>query len=388
MNKFSPLIVVVFFLFLLIATCDDVVALVDDNDSTIIMTPIDSDVDQSIDCIYIDLSCDDAGSSVPNTMVTIFPSNNNDDSGGGGGGVTVETSPPNLVTVVPGGYGGLFNCENDFKKFVWNTNVSSTATSGGGVRIGIPQDQLKVVIVDKGHTVQIFDGFTNAFYLHVEGEDSILRASMTSLSNSTELELANFGGHMYVETNNPVKSGQFAFGGQTWVETPSFNSFFSVFNDGSKLNIKGDVNISTVGWQGVNGRVSDGAQLTVTGTITGNIKMDKKSTVNAPSCDNVREISCDHKITCDGSICNAGPQSVEFDVGISGLSKNSQTLNGTYTCGEDSSSSSSFPASSLAPVDDATNPSMISSSVSSFSSHVYLITILIDITIATTTMLI
>jgi len=385
MNKFSPLIVVVFFLFLLIATCDDVVALVDDNDSTIIMTPIDSDVDQSIDCIYIDLSCDDAGSSVPNTMVTIFPSNNNDDSGGGGG-VTVETSPPNLVTVVPSRSGVLFNCENDLKKFVWNTNISSTATSGGGVRIGIPPDQLKVVIVIKGNNVQVFDGFTNVTYLRVDGEDSILRASMTSLSNSTELELSNVGGKMYVETNIPVTSGWVQYGGQTWVETPSLNSFY-VSNDGSELNIKGDVDVSnTVG--GVNGEVRDGAQLTVTGTITGNIKMDKKSTVNAPSCDNVREISCDHKITCDGSICNAGPQSVEFDVGISGLSKNSQTLNGTYTCGEDSSSSSSFPASSLAPVDDATNPSMISSSVSSFSSHVYLITILIDITIATTTMLI
>jgi len=112
-------------------------------------------------------------------------------------------------------------------------------------------------------------------------------------------------------------------GGQSWVETPSFHSFY-VSGDGSKLIIKGDINISD-NFGG--GGVRDGAQLTVTGTITGgNINSEDNSIVNAPSCDNV--------IRDDSSTCNAGPQSVDVDIGD--LSQNSQILFGTYVCGSSS----------------------------------------------------
>merc|ERR1712194_376621 len=83
-----------------------------------------------------------------------------------------------------------------------------------------------------------------------------------------------------------------------------------------------------------------GAQLTVTGTITGTIFTSENSTVNAPSCDNVVSDG-------DNSTCNAGPQTVDVD-----LSQNSiRILNGTRNCDDDdyddlylsdSSSSSSF----------------------------------------------
>jgi len=313
----SPIVIAVFILQVFAVTSADVALTVaDDVDSDITFKPIElDDVDyQSIDSISIDLSCD-GKSSVPNTMFTIFPST-------GGNGVTVETSPANLVTVDLDEYG--------YFGFEWNTNISSTATSGGGVRIGVPSNQLQVVWVHDGYNVQIVDGFTNITEVTVE-EDSILHASMTSLI-STKLRLTSYGGQLYVKTNVPVTWGNIYNGGQSWVETPSYNDI-SVRDD-SKLSIIGDVDVrnSILGAE-----VSDDSQLTVTGKITGNIICDDGSIVNAPSCDNID--------SSDDSTCNAGPQNVDVDVNANNdLSQNSQILNGTCRCVDDSSPlfSSSF----------------------------------------------
>jgi len=347
MKLFSSLIVdviaivCVVILFGINVTSADVdvgVALLEDRSTDYTFTPIDLDIDQSIiNGIIIDLNCDwlDAGSSVPNTTFTIFPSNNDD---GSGSNITVETSPPNLITVrrslLYGYTGGIGNLS-----LKWNTNVSSTAISGG-VRIGIPSDRLKRVLVISGHSVQIVDGFTNINYLSVDS-GAILHASMTTLSDSREpytdyygtqfadkpkLTTNNYGGQMYVKTNVPVRRFDVYNGGQSLVETPSITSIV-VSGDGSELNIKGDVDVP--GFSFVNGdeeTVEDGAQLTVTGTIKGIVNNKNNSTVNAPSCDNVTSTT--------GSTCNAGPQSVDFDVGNS--SQNSQILFGTYICSSSS----------------------------------------------------
>jgi len=254
---------------------------------------------------YASLPC----TSAPNTMFTIFPSK--DDSR-----ITVETSPPNLVTA-------KISASGDALLFKWNTDVSSTATSGG-VRIGIPTDQLRRVNADGGHNVQILDGFTNITSLKT-GLNSTIRASMTS-AISTYIRLWNWGGQMYVQTNITVDNVSVFAGGQTWVEIPSINSI-SVMDNGSELNIKGDIDDRYI-----SNEVSDGAQLTVTGTITGTVDSLSNSTVNAPSCDNVT--------SSDGSTCNAGPQSVDVDIGD--LSQKSQILTGTYTCGGEVSSSVMF----------------------------------------------
>jgi hypothetical protein len=346
MKLFSSLIVdviaivCVVILFGINVTSADVdvdVALLEDRSTDYTFTPIDLDIDQSIiNGIIIDLNCDwlDAGSSVPNTTFTIFPSNNDD---GSGSNITVETSPPNLITVRRSllfGYdGGIGNLD-----LLWNTIVSSTATSGG-VRIGVPSDRLKRVLVISGHSVQIVDGFTNINYLSVDS-GAILHASMTTLSDSREpytdyygtqfadkpkLTTNNYGGQMYVKTNVPVRRFDVSNGGQSWVETPSIPSVI-VLGDGSELNIKGDVDVTSNWFNGNEEKVEDGAQLTVTGTIKGIVNNKNNSTVNAPSCDNVTSTT--------GSTCNAGPQSVDFDVG--NLSQNSQILFGTYICSSSS----------------------------------------------------
>jgi len=299
-------------------------------DSRIIMTPIDlnknvllNGVIQGITEINIDLpSCNDsaidAGSTVPDTMFTIYPSNEGD-------GVTVETSPANLFIVKIDEYdGGLV--------FEWNQPVSSTATSGG-VRIGIPSDQLSRVDVVNGHTVQIEDGFTSIQHLHVD-TNSILRASIMNSSpcdyNSltecslTQLRLANHGGQMLIETNVPVSSFRGTGGGKSWVETPISHNVFYVTGEGSELSIKGDVD----GSKSLNGGlVKFGAQLTVTGSVTGNIECFDNSTVNTTSCYNVR--------TYDNSTCNAGPQNVNFDV--RNVSQTSKLLHGTCIAAPSSS---------------------------------------------------
>jgi len=307
-----------------------------DHSSSMSMTPIDPnknnmDSIQDIDEIWIDTGVWSCSGSVPNTMFTIFPSDNDKDGSSGGGGVTVETSPANLFTVKNEWY--EYSDFGGSLIFEWNQNVSSIATYGG-VRIGVPSDQLLKVSVGDGHNVQILDGFTNITSLRVRHDDSILHALMTT-SISTWLSLSNGqGGNMYVKTNIPVDSSLISSGGRSYVETPSYNN---IWVDGvdSELNIKGDINVSTTNFT----RVSEGAQLTVTGTITGTIYASENSTVNAPSCDNVISDG-------DNSTCNAGPQTVDVD-----LPQNSiQTLNGTRSCDDgyddlylsDSSSSSSF----------------------------------------------
>jgi len=216
------------------------------------MIRINSEIDQSINSITIDPLCTDYVDennnvcNVPSTIFTIVSSNDDGD-----GGVTVESSPANLVTATTW---------RNTLAFEWNHTVASTAKSSGSssVRIGIPSDQLLSVSVMNGQTAQLVEGFTNITYLVLTGADSVLRASMTT-SISTELELDNDGGWMYIETNIPVTDGYVSDGGQSWVQTPSFVGFF-INDNGTQLNIKGDIDDSTSG-----GRVSDGAQLTVTG---------------------------------------------------------------------------------------------------------------------------
>lgn len=304
MSTVASLVIVFFILF--VVTSDDVALADDVTDYT--MMPIDSGVVQNISDIRIDTSCTGIVGSAPNTLFTIFPSDGN--------GVTVQTSPANLFTAKTEG-------AVDYLVFKWNKEVASTASSGG-VRIGIPSDQLNRVWVYEGNTVQILDGFTSINELLVLDTDSTIRASITS-SVATRFELKNEGGQMYIETNVPVTAGWVYKGGSTWVETPSFNRIV-ISDDGSQLYIKGDVDVT----DSEKGDLSIGAQLTITGTITGTINSYDDTIVNAPSCDNVI-------INADGR-CTAGSQNVDFD--IDALLPNNQTLSG-YRCGKGSSSSSS-----------------------------------------------
>eukprot|EP00751_Fragilariopsis_kerguelensis_P032700 CAMPEP_0170976156 /NCGR_PEP_ID=MMETSP0735-20130129/48533_1 /TAXON_ID=186038 /ORGANISM="Fragilariopsis kerguelensis, Strain L26-C5" /LENGTH=294 /DNA_ID=CAMNT_0011398017 /DNA_START=43 /DNA_END=925 /DNA_ORIENTATION=+ len=265
------------------------VALADGDTADYSMTPIDSDKN-NIDIIQ-GISEINISPSPPCSGAT----NAGDDS----------SFPNTEFVTVTYDYGTLY--------FKWNTDVSSTATSGG-VRIGVPSDQLLNIRVQGGHKVQILDGFTKINTLDtMEGTNTTIQASMTTL-NSTFLELNNNMGQMYVTTNIPVDYSVIQGGGKSWVETPSYNGI-NVRGIDSDLQIKGDGDVSSYG----GGSVSDGAQLTITGTITGTINTTNDSIVKAPSCDNVNSTG--------GGTCNAGPQNVDVNVGD--LSQNSQILNGT-----------------------------------------------------------
>ena len=194
------------FIFLFAVTSGDGALLKDssNNDSIIITTLVDTDVASfwigCPACSYIDGKSSNQGKlpGVPATLITIFPSYDGTSSG-----IIIETSPPNLGTLV--------TVEDDafgpYLDIIWNLDVLSTATSGSSVRICVPSHQLDSVAVDGGHNVQILDGFTNITSLYVEDSGAILHASMTSLI-STDLRLDNYGGRMYVETNIPVNHGE------------------------------------------------------------------------------------------------------------------------------------------------------------------------------------
>jgi len=49
---------------------------------------------------------------------------------------------------------------------------------------------------------------------------------------------------MYIETNVPVNDGYVSDGGQSWVETPSFNSIY-IKGDSSERDIKGVVDVGS-----------------------------------------------------------------------------------------------------------------------------------------------
>lgn len=78
-----------------------------------------ADVPQTTKTLDIRPSCPKRHSSVPSTMFTVETV----------GTLTVSTSPPDLFTASLTDGGAL--------SFVWNTEVSSTAGSGG-VKIGFP----------------------------------------------------------------------------------------------------------------------------------------------------------------------------------------------------------------------------------------------------------
>merc|ERR1712166_1640932 len=86
----------------------------------------------------------------------------------------------------------------------------------------------------------------------------------TVVTTSTFLELNNFGGYMYVKTNIPVDYSYIQGGGQSYIETPSYN-IIEVSGVDSKLHINGDVDVNSYSSSQDGGSISDNAQLTVTG---------------------------------------------------------------------------------------------------------------------------
>ncbi len=122
-------------------------------------TPIDGDF-SLVDFITIAPKCpSNEKTKYPKAMFTIIPSLV----------PYVSCYPANLVTPVVNG---------SILEFEWNDAVARGANSGG-VRIGLPYDQLNGLSLDNTVTAQILSGFTSGPTLMVDGS-STLKATLNS----------------------------------------------------------------------------------------------------------------------------------------------------------------------------------------------------------------
>lgn len=200
-----------------------------------------SGVPQDLTSLLIEPDCGVDRPEVPNLMFTIEVANS----------VTVSTSPPNLFTVSDDG-GAL--------AFKWNHGVASTASSGG-VKIGIPADQLEVVSI--GFTkVQIAGAFNKVNKMEVYGASTV-HADLSS--NTVPMVLEVSGGSVVTLKSGSNLSGSFSGNSDVTVETPSLENI-SVSGD-TFARVNGNVN--DVSGNGDSVSVSGGSKLTVTGDLSG-----------------------------------------------------------------------------------------------------------------------
>jgi hypothetical protein len=150
------------------ATTNSTSTAADDSSTADGFTPIDGDF-SLVEIITIAPKCPrNEKTTYPKAMFTIIPSTV----------AYVSSYPANLVTPVVSG---------SVLEFEWNDAVSRGAKSGG-VRIGLPPDQLNGLSLDHTLTAQILSGFTSGPKLRVEGA-STLKATLSSPNSDFSLEV-------------------------------------------------------------------------------------------------------------------------------------------------------------------------------------------------------
>lgn len=225
--------------------------------------------------IEISSLCGGMSGNIPNTMWTIEPTTD---------ATEVYMSPADLFDVSFNG-GKL--------SFEINPDVASGATSGAGVRIGVPAGRLQKVTLAGANTAQILDGFQTVEELDVAGASTLMAIFGSSEVDSMLLRVG--GASSVTLTSNSNLSGGSIHGASTVkVETPLYDN----------IDVKG---ASTLGIQGSvgSGSVSGASRVTATGETTGPIAAGSASTVYLSSCDSVT--------TGAAGSCNAG----SWTVGVS-----------------------------------------------------------------------
>lgn len=197
--------------------------------------------------------------------------------------VFVSTNPPDLLTVKMNGMGQALS-------FSWNEDVASTAT-GGGVKIGFPDNRLGVVNVASSSTVQIIDGFKEIGDIRVS-DASILTADLSSNEYSIFLEASG-------ASTVTIKSWLGVSGG-------IISGASDVTVEGTEFELVDIMGASTVKFDGkglFRGSVSGSSTLTATGVPKGEISVSGGSQLYAGSCDMVKDDA--------SSSCSSGTQSVD-----------------------------------------------------------------------------
>lgn len=210
----------------------------------------------------------------------------------------VSSSPANLVTATLNG---------DELKIEWNADVAAGATSGG-VRIGLPSDQLKKLSLARSLTAQILSGFTSVEDLEASGS-STLRAE-SAVSGSVTVSGSSTAN---VVTATATSEVDVSGASTVNIQTPTVTSL--KIEGASTVGISGSVDggsvsgASTVSITGdISGSVSNsGASTLAVNKVDGSVTNEGASTVTAASCDNV---SSEFASSCSVS----GPPSVSVNV--------------------------------------------------------------------------
>jgi len=205
---------------------------------------------------------------IPVALYTLEPADN----------VTISTTPSDLITNIQEVDGTL--------RYGFNPKYYNNGTMSAGVKIGMPADQLKVVILNAGSKLQIIDGFTSVSSLTCNA-GSTLTADLSS--NTVPITLMLYGG-----SNATVKS----------------EIGYASLTNGSHAEIDGDVTGATL---------DSGSGMTVTGIVSA-------STLNAGS--NVNAGYCDGSVSVDeGASCNSNSSDVNVDVEV-----NTYIVQGSSIC--------------------------------------------------------
>lgn len=214
--------------------------------------------------------------------------------------VMVSTNPPNLLTVKMNGVDKMLS-------FAWNEEIASTAT-GGGIKIGFPNNKFGLINVASSSTVQILDGFKEIGHVEVS-ETSVLTADLSSNEYGIYLDVSGKS-KVTMISNLEVSQGRISGASDVTLEAPSLD--WTEISGGSTVKADGDMYF---------GSLSGSSTLTITGFASGDVKVSDGSQVTISSCD---------KINFDkSSTCNSDPQTVDVTI-----TEQPTTKTGTASCSE------------------------------------------------------
>ena len=255
-------------------------------------TAITAGVNQDITQIAIGPALCVNGTTLPNTMFTVFSTDSF---------VSVQTYPANLITVAT-------SSDETTLELEWNVTVASSATESG-VQIGVPAGQLTSVAIFNATRVQIVEGFTHVATLHIHNASTVAARFLGVTVDQLEMSVTG-ASTVNVDSDVPVNLGV-AEASTVNVKAPSVAMHVA---GASTVGVDGDV---------ANGTLTNASTLTIAGSLTGDVTALQASTVHVGG----GSTGCDQVLLQEGANCNSGRTSVNVRASV----HQSQTTTGTRT---------------------------------------------------------